>query len=242
VVPFPDVDVADATDLHAVVSQPNGTADANPSGDEQDYAYLIAPTTELATMHFEIRTDGYANETTWKLYNSNDQVVVQDPPGNYSNNTTYNYWWTLNPNECYRLEVLDSYGDGLCCGFGSGYYRLRSNGVLIAEDSQFGGVTKAHFVTGAAVGIAENSLENGLSMFPNPTSGEVSLQFELPASTTLYFVVRDALGHEVMQLTEGFGPGIQRTNIDLGELANGSYFITIRSDNMAATRKVTVVH
>jgi hypothetical protein len=242
VVSFPDVDVASATDLHAVVSQPNGTADANPSGDEQDYPYRLSPTTELATMHFEIRTDGYAAETTWKLYNSNDQVIMQDPPGNYANNTTYNYWWTLNPNECYRLEVLDSYGDGLCCGFGSGYYRLRSNGVLIAEDRQFGGVTKAHFVTGAAVGVAENSLENGLSMYPNPTSGELGLQFELPSSTTLYFVVRDALGHEVMQLSEGFGPGTQRTNLDLGALANGSYYITIRSDNMTATRKVTVVH
>lgn len=237
---FDDVDVTAATDYDATVSSPNGGTDAHPEGDDEAYMYEPAPVATSATFNLELRTDNYGSETTWKLYNSANQVLYQDPAGNYANNTTYNYWWNLNPNECYRLEVLDSYGDGICCTYGTGFYKLRSNGVLVAEGGEFGAVAKEKAVAGASVGIGENTLEDGLSIFPNPTNDEVTIDFDLASASTVNITVTNMLGDVVMTAVKGYGSGAQQTTLSFGSLPSGSYILNILADGMTATRKVTV--
>ncbi|MCB0771173.1 MAG: T9SS type A sorting domain-containing protein [Flavobacteriales bacterium] len=241
-VEFPGVEISGPTEVHALVSMPNGVTDEHLEGDEQEMSLDIAPSAETATIEFQIRTDQYASETTWKLYNSNNQVVQQDPPGNYANNTTYNYTWNLNPMECYRMEVLDSYGDGLCCAYGQGFWKLRSNGNIVAEGAEFGGVDKAPFETGLATTVVENVLENGLSVFPNPTAGELTVRMDLPSATVVNMTVVNVLGEVVSQQAQGFGSGTQQVTMDLSDLAQGSYFLNIVADGMTATRKVTITN
>lgn len=241
-VAFPGVEITGPTEVHAVVSMPNGVADEHPEGDEQEMSLDIAPSAETATIEFEIRTDQYASETTWKLYNSNNQVVQQDPAGNYANNTTYNYTWNLNPTECYRMEVLDSYGDGICCTYGAGYWKLRSNGNIISEGAEFGTVDRAPFETGLATGLVENVLENGFNVFPNPTSGQLNVTMDLPKATVVNMTVVNVLGEVVSQQANGFGAGAQQVTMDLSGLAQGSYFLNIIADGMTATRKVTITN
>lgn len=241
-VAFPGVEVTGPTEVNAVVSMPNGVTDEHQEGDVQEMHLDIAPSAETATIAFEIRTDNYATETTWKLYNSSNQVVQQDPAGNYANNTTYNYTWNLNPTECYRMEVLDSYGDGICCAYGNGYWKLRSNGNIISEGAEFGGVDKAPFETGLATTIVENKLENGLSVFPNPTAGQLTVRMDLPSATVVNMTVVNVLGEVVSQQAQGFGSGAQQVTMDLSDLAQGSYFLNIVADGMTATRKVTITN
>merc|ERR1712125_201055 len=38
----------------------------------------------------------------------------------------------------YVFEIADSYGDGICCGYGSGSYSVEYNGVEVAAGGQFG--------------------------------------------------------------------------------------------------------
>merc|ERR1711862_993277 len=38
----------------------------------------------------------------------------------------------------YIFEIADSYGDGICCGYGSGSYSIEYNGVEVAAGGQFG--------------------------------------------------------------------------------------------------------
>lgn len=237
-VPFNDVNVVSGTTYTATVSLPNGQTDEHAPGNSEDYTYVIAPQTQLATIQLELRTDNYATETSWKLFDSNGNQVAQN--GTLANATTYNYWWTLNPNECYTFELYDSYGDGICCSYGNGYYRIRSNGALVAEGGQFGGLAKQPFKTGTSVGLEENTLEAGLQVFPNPTNGLVNVQFDMPSSTNVQVVVTNMLGEQVLQRTERAGAGNQAVVLDLGELANGAYFLTLRTEGMAATRKVTL--
>lgn len=237
-VEIPGLDIGTGGTYTATVSLPNGVADDHEPGNSEDYTYTIAPEAQLSTMHLQLRTDNYAEETTWRLYDSNDNVVAQN--GALANATTYDYWWQLNPNECYRFEIYDSYGDGICCSYGQGYYRIRSNGVIVTEGGEFGGIDKAPFKTGVAVGLEENLLDQGLSLFPNPTNGLLNINLDLPATTTVQFAVMNALGQTVHEQAQGFGPGAQQTVLDLSDLANGTYHLVIRSENMVATRKVTL--
>ncbi len=241
-VEFPDVDVASATNLHAIVSQPNGQGDDNTTGDDQVYPYVVAPVTEVATVQFQLRTDNWATETKWKLYNDNNQVVYQDPAGNYTNNTTYNYWWELNTDDCYRLEVTDTEGDGICCNYGLGYYKLFSNGTLFAEGGEFGSLDKAPFRTGSIVSVEENVLEQGLSVYPNPTNGRLNVTMDLPSATTVNITVMNVLGEVVSQQAKGFGSGQQQITLDLNGIAQGSYMLNVLADGMTATRKITITH
>lgn len=226
------------------VSNPNGSPDDHPEGDTESYDFTMAPSAQLATVRLELKTDNYCEETSWKLYNSANQVVAQAGPytQNSQDNTVFNYWWNLNPNECYRLDVLDSYGDGMCCSYGNGYYKLWSNGALITQGGQFGAVDKAPFVAGLTVGIYENSLENGLNLFPNPTNGQVTVELNLAASTNVRFAVMNVLGEQVMSTNHSLGMGAQQVTFDLGGLPTGSYFMHIMADGLTATRKLTVTH
>ncbi len=241
---FDQVTVTGTQDFTATVSMPNGSADENPAGDDEEYAFEQAPEAESATVNFELRTDNYCEETSWKLYNSSNQVVYQAGPytANSQDNTVFNYWWQLNPNECYRLELLDAYGDGICCTYGNGYYKVKSNGIIVTQGTQFGAVAKEPFAAGAAVGIEENALEQGLNMFPNPTNGTLNVRFELSTAATVNFTVLNMLGERVMSTSKGFGVGGQQTTLDLNSLPNGSYIVNILADGMTATRKVTVNH
>lgn len=241
-VDFNQVTVSGTQDYTVEVSNPNGQTDDHPEGDTEEYDFSMAPAAALATVHLELKTDNYCEETSWKLYNSANQVVAQAGPYTAAtqDNTVFNYWWNLNPNECYRLEVLDAYGDGMCCSYGQGYYKLRSNGVLMTQGGQFGAVVKEPFKAGLSVGIGENSLESSLNIFPNPSTGQVTIEMNLESAANTRFSVMNVLGEQVMSMSRSLGAGAQQVNINLSELPNGSYFVHIVADGISATRKLTI--
>lgn len=236
-VEFADIDIVEGAVYTAEVSLPNGLADDHLPGNTEEYTYTFAPTAATATIKLELRTDGYASETSWRLFDSNNNLVSQSGP--LANNTTTTTWWELNTNECYRFEIYDAYGDGL---LGAGSYKIKSNNVIVAQGGVFGSVEKARFVTGAAVGIQENTMDLDFNVFPNPTNGLVNMQFELPGAGNVDFVVTNILGESVMTHTTSAGVGTQQITLDLSSLADGSYFVSLRSAGILATRKVTISH
>lgn len=241
-VTFNDVVVTDPVDFTAAVSMPNGVEDTNTLGDEEEYAFESAPEALYSLVNFEIRTDNYAEETSWKLYNSANQVVQQFGPytATTQDNTTFNYNWTLNPAECYRLEVLDAYGDGICCTYGNGFYKVRSGGVIVTEGAQFGAVAKEPFAAGLSTSVTENVLEKGFNLYPNPTNGQLNVTVNLETAATVRITVMNVIGEMVYSTTKGFNAGAQQSTLDLSSLPNGSYMVNILADGMTATRKVTV--
>lgn len=91
---------------------------------------------------FELTTDKYGNETTWEIKNASGKVVAS---GNrYGENKTYKINKCL-PNDCYTFTIKDSYGDGICCKYGNGSYKLTVNGVVKSSGSNFGSSASAEF-------------------------------------------------------------------------------------------------
>lgn len=71
----------------------------------------------------EILTDNYGVETTWEIADSLGNILYSGG-GSYGNNTLYNYNLCLMENTCYTLTVFDDFGDGMCCSFGNGYFKI----------------------------------------------------------------------------------------------------------------------
>ncbi|MBL7964239.1 MAG: T9SS type A sorting domain-containing protein [Flavobacteriales bacterium] len=207
-------------------------------------AASVAAGTEVApgiNVSLELKTDNYGSETTWKLFNPAGTVIAQDPAGNYSNNTVYNHNFpALTDLNCYRFEIYDAYGDGMCCAYGNGYYKLKVGSNVFLEGGEFDNVEVRPFKTNILAGIEDNVLETSLDIFPNPTNGLVTVQYQLPAGTRTRVEVYNLLGEQVLEREQSVGSGMQQQTIDLGNLTNGIYSFRIIAGDHSATRKVTV--
>ena len=86
----------------------------------------------------EVNTDDYPAETSWTLTNTctNGVVdsVVRGSLGNGSTKYTKNY---CVPPASYEFDIRDSYGDGMCCSYGSGSYSVSYNSNVVASGGQF---------------------------------------------------------------------------------------------------------
>ncbi|MBR6441561.1 MAG: Omp28-related outer membrane protein, partial [Bacteroidales bacterium] len=95
-------------------------------------------------MTLRIVTDMYASETTFKIFDSNGNEVLSGGPWNNlsaAGTTTHVFSFDPQADGCYRLEVYDSYGDGINSGYGQGYFQMTQNegNVLLFQDNgQFG--------------------------------------------------------------------------------------------------------
>jgi len=75
----------------------------------------------------QLRTDDYGEETSWKLFDSNSDVVVAGL-GAYVSSTNYQFGPYCLASGSYRLTVYDAFGDGICCGYGQGSYSATLDG------------------------------------------------------------------------------------------------------------------
>lgn len=67
-----------------------------------------------------VQTDQYGGETTWEIY-QDSQIVATSLP--YQGNYYYETLVMLPPGG-YNFVIYDSFGDGICCDFGEGYFGL----------------------------------------------------------------------------------------------------------------------
>ncbi|MBO7628846.1 MAG: hypothetical protein J6S87_02730, partial [Bacteroidales bacterium] len=89
-------------------------------------------------MNFILVTDRYASETTFKIFAPNGNVLLSGGPWgdlSVSDTTTHEFLFEPQTTGCHRLEVYDSYGDGINSGYGQGYFAMvQMDGTLLFYD------------------------------------------------------------------------------------------------------------
>ncbi|KAG7368109.1 cold-active serine alkaline protease [Nitzschia inconspicua] len=104
-----------------------------------------------------VTTDKWGSETSYIIRNSDGEVVYKNGP--YSNQIkTYTDVFQL-PDDCYEFELLDSYGDGICCEEGSGSFKVEYDGVEEVYNDSFlnGNSVKASFGCGSGGDVGGGS-------------------------------------------------------------------------------------
>lgn len=94
-----------------------------------------------------------------------------------------------------------------------------------------------------ATGVAEARLgdDTGLSLWPNPTRGKLTLSFDMPEKGAYSVMLSDLSGREIIALGQGeLNPGRQGFNYDLGAVKPGLYLIRINAGHKQYVRKVIV--
>ena len=256
---------AAGTNLIRIFSaSPNGTTDQWAENDSTEVAFSNPPVCNTMTLKVELKTDAFGYETYWELID--DQGVVYDhggnenvgangggtqyatpsDPGAYGNHQFISKYITVPVEGCYYLRLLDDYGDGICCDYGDGYYRIKNaQGNLLVS----GGLFTVEYrepvyvqeIAVAVVDVSELSLD--AKIYPNPVQGDVLYcRVELPAARQIAVSIFDISGRMMGQpAVYDLPAGASEISLSTTNLAEGAYQLRLTTDS-GHLGKVFVVH
>jgi hypothetical protein len=110
-----------SNEIIASTSNPDGEADEITDNDAFSRDFVATP--EGVSVFLELLTDNYPSETTWEVTDGAGNVLFSGGPYTETG-TLYTEEFCLDPEACYTFTIFDSYGDGICCGFGEGNYQI----------------------------------------------------------------------------------------------------------------------
>lgn len=91
----------------------------------------------------------------------------------------------------------------------------------------------------ACTGIEQVINAGGYTIFPNPTTGKLNIQFNVSVQTVINAEVVDALGKVVMKQVLNFNSAENTQSINMSALSNGLYFINLKnSENTSQTIRI----
>ncbi len=132
-----------------------------------------------------INLDNYPEETTWLIRDASGTTVASG--GAYGSQPDGSMV-IENPcldNGCYTFTINDSYGDGICCGFGNGSYSVvDTEGNTLASGGAFGSSETTNFCVNGATGwqTCDPTIDLGTETL---STGTVHAQNELISSGTV---------------------------------------------------------
>ena len=140
-------------------------------------------------------TDQYASETSWQVTDSNQASVATN--GALSNNTTYSDVLCLADGD-YTFKIDDSYGDGICCGYGNGSYDISVGGTSLISGGTFAFTESKIFTIGTGGGTPPPPP-------PPPGGGDAGTYYDSITTETGY-ALKTAL-HNIIKThtSQGYG-------------------------------------
>jgi hypothetical protein len=104
--------------------------------------------------------DNYPGETTWTLKNASGTTLYSGGPYSGAGSTVSETFCLVDG--CYDFQINDSYGDGICCGYGQGSYDITVNGQSEASGGAFGSSELTNFCVGGGAGpTCTDGVQNG---------------------------------------------------------------------------------
>lgn len=209
----------------------NGQTDDNESNNVLTSSFTIVEAGLFINMNLQL--DCFGSEITWRLLNQFEtQVLYTGGPYNnaFSNPPLINESWCL-PEACYILEVNDSYGDGLAGGgFCSviGSLQIVEGSEILDEiteqNANFGSQKKMPFCIGDATNSIDVLIDDwNFTLYPNPSSTEIHLNFNAIGEKQLQVLTTDGKLLQNTQTTASF------ITLDVNELAPGVYFVQVEN-------------
>jgi hypothetical protein len=215
----------------------NLPSDDNNANNALNSTFAKAIETQFTNITIKITLDRWASETSWSLKNSAGANVAVNPVYNNGNDFAANGTYpqpdinlTL-PNDCYTFQILDSYGDGICCDYGNGGYQIWANGTLIPGMSggTFTSSDRRIFGVNTTLSVDQFDLSS-IRVYPNPSKGNIFVH--TPADAQM--ILTDISGKIVLRGSLLSG----ENNLNVSNLSKGMYLMQLEGENFSKSEKI----
>ena len=165
---------------------------------------------------------------------SSATIKVNHSPVAYFNMSAPDYTVTMTNSSQYADSYFWDFGDQATSTAANPTHTYAKSGfytvMLIAKNASCGGDTLRQNLD-ITVGIGSIDGVELLQLFPNPTSGNVNLQFNSVKNQSFTITINDATGRLIEAETIRNYVGKFNRTFDLSDKSKGIYFFTIRSEN-----------
>lgn len=150
--------------LNVQAVMPNGVADEIDADNSASSSFDSAGESVV----IEITQDRYGSDLTWEIYDALEIAPVAsggpytDLPANGTTVHTSTHCLPTIFGNCFTLRIYDSFGDGMCCSYGSGSWRILTNGGEVLLGDAFHG-------SGTLVGSSIADGDQSPALGANPT-------------------------------------------------------------------------
>ncbi|MFN0203055.1 MAG: T9SS type A sorting domain-containing protein, partial [Bacteroidia bacterium] len=86
--------------------------------------------------------------------------------------------------------------------------------------------------------LNNNNLDENVEVFPNPTSGEISIQIKDEMTKSAKVLLMNSLGQVVLEKSFDFTGGNLSQQLDLSRFASGMYYLHFEAENFKVVKKV----
>ena len=215
------------------VITPNGGVDENELNNTSivEFTSYEGPTYDYT---LTLVLDDYGSETAWTLKRLGQTLYEGGPYQDGIDGEVVNIEFCLEEG-CYQFRITDSYGDGLCCGYGEGSWTITDpNGIVVDSGGEFGDADQTQICADESLGFGEIS-ERQLKAYPVPTSSDVNLLWPEPSGEAC---VMDATGRHIhCELIR-----VQQSTWNTEGWAEGTYMVQWRGESgQIMTTRISVV-
>jgi len=229
-------DLEDENNFLVYSTEPNGVPDENTLNDTLTAEFGSAYICDFYRVTLLLRTDGFPQQTTYRVINDAGNVLYTDGPFT-SPNSIHKDTFNLYNAGCYKFEMLDSAGDGLAAG---AFYFLRDTeaSATIVQGGEFG-YTETTEITINWVGISDIKEVDGINIFPNPFATETNIHINVASTEEVIIQVYNTLGELTYDKSYGkLTQGEHTLKLTRDELTSGINLVQVRIGENSFTEKV----
>lgn len=190
------------------------------------------------TLTIDVTQDKYGSQITWEIIDSDMNVVAEGGPYDNLTGSTPTKLHRVNVDvptgECLRFIIRDSQGNGICCNYGDGSYKIKGNNtVLVDGDGAFGSEASHDLSIVKTTGVGEN-VKQSYNIYPNPVKNTLNVKGEGMSQIMVY----NSLG----QIVKSVECDAEKVTVDVNNFDEGIYFVNIiNKDGGVSVNKVSVI-
>lgn len=221
-------------ELTVSCASPSGNDDPIATNDTIRYAFRIAD--PGLAMQLRLTQDLYGQDITWELTDDEGEVLYSGGPyPNMADGAVRTSDFCL-ADGCYTFTIMDSFGDGICCGNGEGSYTIEDEegNEWVSGDGQFA-FMESHTFCIEGVGIQGYGAAFRFEAWPNPAQDILNVRLPEQLPTTAELRLLDATGRVAQAWRSGPSDVIR---LHLPPLANGLYFLEVTADGMRGAQRI----
>jgi hypothetical protein len=229
--------------FRAFVHNVNGT-DGNDEYNQNSLkkAHFEAPERIDGPFFVWLSTNNKASENNYRLEDHAGNVIFERTQ--LTNQTQYKDTFDLAPG-CYSIIIEDTDHDGLSFWYSSqvegetaGTMRLRQVGGSYIEffPGDFGHYHRYDFSVGFTMDITENELKHEINIFPNPSSGNTTIEISGLVDHHAELEIVDLSGRVIHREDMNASQYFAESFVDVTMFRSGSYLIRIKTGKSVYTK------